>query len=83
VELAQHMWADIVTLVGTDEVAVGALIKENVEVVVPEIGEDFFELAVAVDGAEQLGFHQVLRDDELRTTDFLDAAAQIRRRNAE
>ena len=45
-----------------DQVAVGALIEIDVEVVVPEIGQDFFELPVAVDRAQQ----SCLRRDRAR-----------------
>src|SRR5687767_4124851 len=50
-KFAQHARADRVPLVGSYEVAIGTLVEVDVEMVVPEIGEDLGELPVAVDGA--------------------------------
>ena len=47
--------------------------------VVPEVHEHFFQLAIAVDGAKKFGGHEVLRRDGLTPFDGLDVAAQIRR----
>ena len=51
--MPQHVRANDVALIGGDHVAIGALVEEDVEVVVPEVGQNFFELAVAVNGAQE------------------------------
>ena len=79
-EMTEHMRADHVALVGGDHVAVRAFIEKDVEVVVPEIGQHFFELAVAVDGAEQFGFGEVLIDYLHGAVEDLDSAAKVGRR---
>ena len=82
-ELAEDVRADHVALVFGDQVAVGALIEVDVEVVEPEIGQHFVELAVAVDGAQQLAFGEIAGDHLLRTVGHLDAAAQLGRCDGE
>ena len=58
-ELAQGARADDVALVAGDQVAVRALVEEDVEVVEPEVGHHFFQLALAVDVAQQPRLHQL------------------------
>ena len=65
-EFAESARADHVLLVVGEQHAVGAFVDEDVEVVEPEIGHHLFELAFAVDGAQQLGLHQFVGDDRLR-----------------
>ena len=82
-ELAEDVRADDVALVFGDQVAVGALVEVDVEVVEPEIGEDFVELAVAIDGAQEFAFGEIAGDHLLRSVGHFDAAAQIGRSDGE
>src|ERR1039457_3202257 len=65
-ELAEDMRANGIALVGSDQIVIRALVDENVEVVVPEVGEDLFQLPFAVDRTEELGFEQILGHNGLR-----------------
>src|SRR5258707_11901812 len=65
-EFSQHVRTDHITLVSRDHVPVRAFADKNVEVVVPEVGHDLFKLAVAIDGAQQLGLGQFAPDYNLR-----------------
>ncbi len=63
VELAEDMRADGFAFVGGQQIAVCAFIGEDVEVIEPEIVEDFGELAVAIDAAQEFGFAEIADDD--------------------
>ena len=78
-KLAQSVRTNHVALVAGDQVAVGAFADEHVEVVEPEIGHHFLQLAVAVDGAQQFAFDQFFGDHLLRIVDRLDGFALPRR----
>ena len=78
-EFAENAGADDVAFVCGDQVAVGALIEVDVEVIEPEIRQDFVELAVAVDGAQQFAFGEIARDHLSRAARHFEAAAQFRR----
>ena len=54
------MRTDRIALVAGQQIAVGALVDEHVEVVEPEVGHHFVELPFAVDRAQQLGLRQLL-----------------------
>ena len=47
-EFAENVWANRIHLEVRREPAIGVLSPENVEVIEPEIGHDFLELALAV-----------------------------------
>ena len=55
-----------IALIAGQHVAVRALAEEYVEVVEPEIGHHFEQLALAVNILQQLAFHQFIADDLLR-----------------
>ena len=78
-KMTEHVRANHVTFVGGDHIAVSPLIEKDVEVVVPEIGEDFFELAIAVNRAKHFGLDQVLIDYLYGAVEDLDLAAQVGR----
>ncbi len=82
-ELAEHVGTDHVAFVFGDEVAVRALIEIDIEVVEPEIGEHFIELAIAVDGTQQLTFGEIAGDELLRSAGHIDAPSEFRRRKRE
>jgi hypothetical protein len=82
-ELAEDVRANGVAFIGRDQITVGAFFQEDVEVVIPEIHEHFFQLAVAVDGAKEFGPHEVLRHHGLGPIGALDAAAQAGRSGGE
>ena len=75
-ELAEDVRANGIALICRDQITIGALLYEDIEVVIPEIREDFLQLAVAVDGAEEFGFDEVFDHHGLGSIDALDAAAQ-------
>ena len=75
--LPEDARTDDVALIFGDQVPVGAFVEINVEVVEPEIGENLFELAVAVDRAQQLAFREIARDHLLRAVGQLDFTAQF------
>ncbi len=56
-EFSQRAWANHFLLVVGEEEALGTFAGEDVEVIEPEIGHHFFELAIAVDRAQQLGLN--------------------------
>ena len=60
------MGTDHVLLVTGEQNSVRAFVDEDVEVVEPEIGHHFFQLALAVDGSQQLGLNQFVYHDALR-----------------
>ena len=82
-EFAQDAGANHVAFVCGDQVAIGALVEVDVEVIEPEIRQDFIELPVAVDGAQQFAFGEIARDYLSGTICHLDAAAQFRRCDGE
>ena len=82
-ELAQHVRADGVALVFGGQVTVGSLVHEDVEMVEPEIGQHFVQLAIAIDGAQNLTLLEVAHHNLRRSGGELDAAAQLRRRGHE
>ncbi len=55
-----------IALVTGDQQAVNALVHEHVEVVKPEIGHHFFNLPLAVDGAQKLRLRQFPSNDARR-----------------
>ncbi len=59
-EFSQHVRADGVALIAGEQISVGALVDEHVEVVEPEVGHHFVELPFAIDGSQYLGLHQLL-----------------------
>src|SRR5262249_25112570 len=61
-ELAENTGADRVALVTRDHRAGALFAFEDVEEVEPEIGEHLLQLAIGVDGAEELGFAEIARD---------------------
>ena len=73
------MRTDHVTLVRGKQIAVGALAHEDVEVVEPEVGHHFIELALAVGGTQQLGLLQFGGDHLLRIGQRHDGLALLRR----
>jgi len=75
---AQDVRADHVALVRRDHVTVGAFVDENVEVVVPEIGHHFVELALAVEGAQQLCLRELAAHHRLRVHDGFDRLLLLR-----
>src|ERR1700724_375552 len=58
-EFSEYVWTNRIALVAGQQKAVSALVDENVEVVEPEVGHHFAELALAVDRSQQLGLHQL------------------------
>ena len=58
----KSMWPDHILLVVRQQQSLGTFADENVEVIEPEIGHHFLELALAVDRAHQLGLGQLLDD---------------------
>ena len=73
------MRSDHVALILRNQIPVGALVEIDIEVIEPEIGENFLELLIAVNSAEQLTFGKVARHDLLRTIRQLNAAAKLGR----
>ena len=65
-EFTQSTWTNHITLIGSEHVTIGAFIDEDVEVIHPEIGHHFVELALTVDGAKQLGLRELSLNHELR-----------------
>ena len=65
-ELAHGMRANCVLLVVSEQHAIRALVDEHIEVVKPEIGHHFVELALAVNRAQQLGLNEFVGDHALR-----------------
>src|SRR5665213_525195 len=78
-EFAEYVRPDDIALVTGDHQAVRAFIDIDVEVVVPEIGEHFIQLAIAVYGAQQLAGDKILIDHLERTAEDLDFAAKVGR----
>ena len=76
---AQHVRADRVAFITGDQISVPVFIQIDVEVVVPKIGQDLFQLAVAVYGAEELGVNQIETGDARGSAEQLNAAAEFRR----
>ena len=77
------MRADGVALEFRGEVAVGALVHEDVEVIEPEIRQHFVELAIAIDRAQDFALLQIARHHLRRPSGQFDAAAQIGRSRGE
>ena len=75
-EVAEHVWPNRVALVLGDVVARRAFAGEHVEVVEPEIDQHFFELALAVDRAQQLRFLDVGDDLAAFALRLVDRAAR-------
>ena len=72
------MLTNHVALIGGDHVAVWPFIDEYIEVIEPEVGHHFFKLALAVDGAQQLGLGQLTAHHLLRRHDRLYGLALLR-----
>src|ERR1700686_2172940 len=64
-EFSEYVWTNRITLVACQQKAVSALVDENVEVVEPEVGHHFVELALTVDRSQQFGLHQLIDRDLL------------------
>src|SRR5438876_3707887 len=64
-KFSQRMRANHVPLIAGQQVAVGALADEYVEVVEPKVGHHFLQLTLAVDGPQQLGLHQFVKHNLL------------------
>ncbi len=78
-EFAEDAGADDVALVGSDHVSILPFVDIDVEVVEPEICEDFLKLTVAVDGAEKFAFDKILTYDLNGAGEDLNLAAEVER----
>ena len=76
-EVAEHVRPNRVALVLGDVVARRAFAGEDVEVVEPEIDQHFFELALAVDRAQQLRFFDVGDHLAVLALSLVDGRARI------
>ncbi len=65
-ELAERMRTDRVLLVAREQQPLRSFADEDIEVIEPEVGHDFFQLAVAVDRAQKLCLGEFLGYDGLR-----------------
>src|SRR6266700_4544101 len=64
-KLSERVRTNHVALIARDQVTIRAFAYEHVEVVEPEIGHHFLELALAVGGAQELGLHEFGLEDLL------------------
>ena len=64
-EPAEHMRTNGVTFVLTDVDAGLPLSREDIEVIEPEIDQHLLELSLAVNGAQQLRFGELVEDPAL------------------
>src|ERR1051326_5186514 len=83
--MPEHVRADRVAFVASDQKMneirseLDVLVHIHVEVVVPEIDQDLFELPVGIDSAEKFGLLQIIAGDSTRSTLELGSAPQFRK----
>ncbi len=77
-KLTHGVRTDHVALVAGEQVAVGSFPNEHIEVIEPEIGHHFFQLAVAVNGTQQFALHQFAGYDLLRIVERHESLALLR-----
>ena len=59
VELAEHMRANRIALIAGEQITVRAFVHVNVEMVEPEIDQQFLQLMFAINGAQNFGFGEI------------------------